>query len=198
MKLFREFDKRIDLDTCDKISDKILSEVKTNIEKGYTTPLFRDKNNVYSLDFVFTKDGILDLLKEYDYLKPFVDEVVDTATYNAFYLNALIIDDGNSVKKHLDTTLTDHTTPIECIAHRVFVLYLRVPEDMVGGELKVYLDDEVQSIKPETGKIVSFGSYTHSVDVTYTKHKRISLVLECYYLMENSYSKIPLFKKFDT
>ena len=195
IKLFREFNKRIDLDICDEISKNILSEIKTNIEKGNHTRLFEGSESVYSLDFSFTKDGVFNLLNDYSYLKPFIDECVDTDIYNAFYLNALVIDDGNSVKSHTDESLTHFTYPITNRALKVSVLYLKVPDDMVGGELKLYLEDVTQSVKPEAGKIISFDGYPHSVDVTHTKHQRISLVLESYYLMEESYSKIPTFNK---
>lgn len=194
IKLFREFDNRIDLDTCDKIADKIFSEVKSDIQSGQRTNLFQGLDNVYSLDFAFTKDGVSELLNDSNYLKPFIDEVVDTDKYNAFYLNALIIDDGNSVDTHIDVSL-DRYIGFVVKAHNVSVLYLRVPDDMVGGELKLYLGNVIQSVKPEAGKIISFDGYPHSVDVTHTKHQRISLVLESYYLMEELYSKIPTFKK---
>ena len=194
IKLFREFNNRIDLDTCNKIAENILSEVKSNIQSGQITALFDGLHNVYSLNFAFTKDGVSNLLNDSNYLKPFIDEVVDTDKYNAFYLNALIIDDGNYVYKHIDVSL-DKYLGFVVKAHNVSVLYLRVPDDIVGGELKLYLGDEIQSVKPETGKIISFDGYSHSVDVTYTKHQRISLVLESYYLMEESYSKIPTFTK---
>tara|TARA_B100000085_G_C18400183_1_gene454247 strand:+ start:54 stop:698 length:645 start_codon:yes stop_codon:yes gene_type:complete len=192
IKLFREFNNRVDLDTCNEIADSIISEVETDIQNGQRTNLFGGLDNVYSLDFAFTKDGVSELLNDSNYLKPFIDEVVDTDKYNAFYLNALIIDDGNSVQKHLDVSLSGFLK-FQVKAHNVSVLYLRVPDDMVGGELKLYLGNVLQSVKPEAGKIVSFDGYPHSVDVTHTKHQRISLVLESYYLMEESYSKIPTF-----
>lgn len=180
----------MNIDSCDKIAEKILSEVDG---EKYTS-LFGGKNGVYTLSFAFTKSGISHLLNDCDYLKPFIDETVDTDNFNAFYMNALIIKNGNSVRRHVDTTLSDFIG-FRNEAQKVSVLYLRVPNDMVGGELNIYHEDSVESVKPETGKLVSFNGNIHEVCPTFTDYERISLVLESYYLTGDSYSKIPKYKK---
>lgn len=184
----------MNLDICNKIAEKILSEGKYSDNEKYTN-LFEKEKDVYAMGFVFTKDGVADLLSEYDYFKPFIDETVDTDMFNAFYLNALVVKNHNCVEKHVDTTLTAWVGRL-ITAHKVSVLYLKVPDDMVGGQLNVYEGTKVKRIRPETGKLISFpGERQHSVCTTFTDNERISLVLESYYLMEDSYSKIPKYEK---
>lgn len=184
----------MNLDICNEITEKILSDGEYSDNEQYTN-LFEKEKDVYAMGFVFTKDGIADLLSEYCYLKPFIDETIDTDMFNAFYLNALVVKNGNSIEKHLDTTLSEWIGyPVT--AHKVSVLYLKVPDDMVGGKLNLHEGSNIKRIKPETGKLISFSGETpHSVSSTFTDHERISLVLESYYLMEDSYSKIPKYEK---
>ena len=184
----------MNLDICNKISEKILLEGKYSDNEKYTN-LFEKDKDVYAMGFVFTKDGVSDLLSEHDYLKPFVDETIDADMFNAFYLNALVVKNGNSVEKHLDTTLSHYVGHLTT-AKKVSVLYLKVPDDMVGGQLNIYDGNNRNRIRPETGKLISFsGENPHSVSSTFTDHERISLVLESYYLENDSYSKIPKFKQ---
>ena len=180
----------MNLDTCHVMAEKILSEV----DGEEYTDLFAGKNGVYTLNFAFRESGIPDLLNDYSYLKPFIDATVETDRFNAFYMNALVIKNGNSVKRHVDTTLSDWIG-FRTEAEKVSVLYLRVPDDMIGGELNIYHEHTIESIKPETGKLVSFDGNVHEVCTTFTDHERVSLVLESYYLMGDSYSRVPKYEK---
>lgn len=178
------------IEDCDVMAKRVLSEV----DYDQTSKLFGGKNIVYTLSFAFRDSGISDLLFDCEYFKPFIDEAVDTNIFNAFYMNALIVKNGSSVKRHVDTTLTryikSHTR-----AQKVSVLYLKIPDDMKGGELNIYRQGSVEKVKPETGKLVSFNGNPHEVSPTFTDHERISLVLESYLLTEDQYYKIPKYHR---
>lgn len=182
----------MNLDICNKIAEKILADGNHSENAEFIGNLFAKDDNKYAMSFLFTKDGIEELPS---YLKPFIDETVDTDMYNAFYLNALVIKNNNCIVRHVDTTLSDWVGHIT-IAKKVSVLYLRVPDDMVGGQLNLFEESGVKRIRPETGKLTSFSGETpHSVNSTFTDHERISLVLESYYLTEDEISKLPKFDK---
>lgn len=180
----------MNLDICDNIAEKLLSE--TNTSKR--TRLFAGGHDVYSMSFSFTKHGIKKLLKTYGYLKPFIDEAVDTDIYNFFWLNSLIIGNGNEIKRHHDSTIEKHTG-VAILADRVTVLYVKVPSDMIGGNLRIYHYRHIETVTPEKGKMVTFKSHPHSVDKVTTDSERISLVLESYYLDEIDLAKVPNFWK---
>ena len=185
----------MNLDICNEIAEKILSDGIHSENGQFVGNLLEKDKNKYAISFIFRKDGVEDLLSENNYLKPFVDEIVDTDMYNAFYLNALVIKNHNSIGKHVDSTLSDRVGNI-VIAQKTSVLYLRVPDDMVGGQLNLHEGSKMKRIRPETGKLISFpGETPHSVTYTFTDYERISLVLESYCLMEDSYSKIPKYEK---
>lgn len=182
----------MNLDICDKIAEKLILE--TNTSKR--TALFQGGHDVYSTSFSFTKNGIEELLKKYGYLKPFIDETVDTDTYNVFWLNSLIIGNGQEIDPHRDSTIERHTKAV-IRADRVTVLYVQVPSDMIGGELKIHHYRYTETVTPEKGKIVTFKNHPHSVEKVTTDSKRISLVLESYYLDEIDFPKVPTFWKDD-
>ena len=185
----------MDLDICNKIAEKILADGNHSENAEFIGDLFAKGNDKYAMSFLFTKDGIEELLNDSSYLKPFIDETVDTDMYNAFYLNALVIKNNNCIVRHVDTTLSGWVGHITT-AKKVSVLYLRVPDDMVGGQLNLFEESGVKRIRPETGKLISFSGKTpHSVNSTFTDHERISLVLESYYLTEDEISKLPKFDK---
>ena len=180
----------MNLDICDKLAEKLILE--TNTSKR--TRFFKGDHDVYSMSFVFTKDGIEELLENYGYLKPFIDEAVDTDTYNAFWLNSLIIGNGEEVQRHRDATISGYTK-VPILADRVTVLYVKVPSDMIGGELKIYHYRRIETVTPEKGKMVIFKNQTHSIDKVTTDSERISLVLESYYLDEMDFPQIPKYSK---
>jgi len=180
----------MNLDICDKIAEKLILETNTSER----TPFFKGDHNVYSMSIAFTKDGIEELLENYGYLKPFIDEAVDTDTYNAFWLNSLIIGNGEEIQRHRDATISRYTK-VPILADRVTVLYVKVPSDMIGGELKIYHYRRIETVTPEKGKMVIFKNQTHSIDEVTTDSERISLVLESYYLDEIDFPQIPKYNK---
>lgn len=114
---------------------------------------------------------------------------------NAFVMNVLVCDkptnkDELVVGMHVDDTLA-HTLDEthQFLAHTVTVLYVRVPEDMEGGQLEVLGPDdqdlEPASVEPRENRMARFrGDSLHQVRGyhTNTKDLRVSLVLEQYHV----------------
>lgn len=180
----------MNLDICDDIAEKLILETNTS----QRTILFKGDHDVYSMSIAFTKYGIEELLKNYGYLKPFIDEAVDTDTYNTFWLNSLIIGNGEEIQPHKDATI-ERFAKVPIMADRVTVLYVKVPSDMIGGELNIYHHRRIETVKPEKGKLVIFKNHPHSVEKVTTDSQRISLVLESYYLDEIDFAKVPKYEK---
>jgi hypothetical protein len=179
----------MDLDICKGILEEL--------SKHYTkSTLGNDSfDGLYGFRLVFRDDGIDEVLQRYSFLKPFLDESIDSSKSNVYYLNSLTVTDGKSVKQHVDNTISGKYLPRAKTASEVSVLYLQVPNDMVGGKLSVYhLDGTTECVEPKVGKLFKFdGRFLHSVDTTITDFERISLVLESYSLEEWEYELIPKF-----
>jgi predicted 2-oxoglutarate/Fe(II)-dependent dioxygenase YbiX len=77
----------------------------------------------------------------------------------------------------------------------VSVLYVRLPEDMVGGELVLKSHKrQLGQIKPQVNTLVYFqGDLTHSVNAVQTPGSRLSLVCEQYSLSQFELAEIPDF-----
>lgn len=178
---------------CDIIS-KSLSNYRVGITDHLNTDSFR---NVNFFDFDFKdcddieylyKEKKLDLL--YDVFKKYIKN--DTAYQ--YYSNILWLYNTSDnlykdtgYKNHEECSIMPHTdrslgyTPL-----KIFVLYIRLPNNFEGGDLKLYSDydnNDYVTVKPEIGKLISFnGSLCHSI----TKFKcnedeyRLSVVWEVY------------------
>lgn len=179
----------MNLDICKGILEEL--------PKHYTKSILGNDSfeGLYGFRLVFRDDGIDEVLQRYSFLKPFLDESIDSSKSNVYYLNSLTVTDGKSVKKHVDTTISNKYLPRIKTASEVSVLYLQVPNDMVGGKLTVYhLDGTTECVKPKVGKLFKFdGRLQHSVGITMTDFERTSLVLESYSLEEWEYELIPKF-----
>lgn len=114
---------------------------------------------------------------------------------NAFVLNVLVCDKPTSVddlivNTHVDDTLGHDVRNTQFLAHTVSVLYVSVPDDMTGGELRIrgnetiFDEDKIlDSIKPHENTMAAFrGDSYHEVNGydTQTDKVRLSLVLEQY------------------
>jgi len=179
----------MNLDTC--------KEILEGIQNHYTKSIRGEDSfeGLYGFRLVFRNDGIDEVIQRYSFLKPFLDESINSSESNVYYLNSLTVTDGRSVQKHLDTTISNKYLPGIKTASEVSVLYLQVPNDMVGGRLTVYnLDGTTECVKPKVGKLFKFdGRLPHSVGITMTDFERTSLVLESYNLEEWEYELIPQF-----
>lgn len=112
-----------------------------------------------------------------------------------------------TIRLHLDDTLKTSWIFNTWLAHQVNVLYVTVPQDMMGGWLQIWKYDRQPSqritedmrtpdrtVTPEENTMIAFrGDSFHRVMgyTTRTQTKRISLVLE-------QYKVDPLFYPFTT
>jgi len=120
---------------------------------------------------------------------------------NAFYLNPLQLKSGSRVDPHIDRSLRSYCKTIEP-PETVSVLYINIPENLIGGEL-VLSDSygcgsrrkrQAGKINPQTNMLVHFqGHLTHSVNSVKSAGLRLSLVCEQYCLDDTELIKIPEF-----
>ncbi|MFM6487936.1 MAG: 2OG-Fe(II) oxygenase, partial [Dolichospermum sp.] len=144
--------------------------------------LNRDFVNTKGFSVVFQRSGLAEVVQKFPYFKPYLDLAL-LPSCNAFYLNPLLLKVGSRVDPHIDRSLRSYCKTVEPPAF-VSVLYVRVPEDMQGGELVLKSQKrQVGQIKPQTNALIYFqGDLTHAVNAVTTAGNRLSLVCEQYNL----------------
>ncbi|AFZ58053.1 2OG-Fe(II) oxygenase [Anabaena cylindrica FACHB-243] len=155
--------------------------------------LNRDFINTKGFSVVFQRGGIKTVEQKFPFFKPYLDLALQS-NCNAFYLNPLLLKEGSRVDPHIDRSLRSYCKTIEP-PNIVSVLYVRVPENMEGGELVLKSTKrQVGKVKPQTNTLVYFqGDLTHSVNAVKTPGNRLSLVCEQYNLSEAELEEIPIF-----
>ncbi|WP_414529000.1 2OG-Fe(II) oxygenase [Nodularia chucula] len=155
--------------------------------------LNRDFVGTKGFSVVFRRSHISTVEQKFPYFKSYLDLALQPGC-NAFYLNPLQLKEGSRVDPHIDRSLRSYCKTIEPPAV-VSVLYVRLPEDMVGGELVLKSQKrQLGQIKPQSNTLVYFqGDLTHSVNVVKTLGNRLSLVCEQYSLSEAELAEIPEF-----
>ena len=157
----------------------------------------------------FHGSHVRDVVARFPFVAPFLDIALDGPRVqgvqrkpllggppapNAFYMNVLVVPPGAGVGKHVDATLGPANGTV--IPEAVAVLYLDVPEDLSGGTLALYADDElVQEIEPRPNRFVLFsGRLGHEVRAVTASRARLSIVCEQYALAPGVLSAVPHFK----
>jgi hypothetical protein len=154
----------------------------------------------------FHRTRIQDVVARFPFVAPFFAVALDARPVqrkpllggapapNAYYMNVLVVPPGAGVGKHVDATLGPSNGSV--IPEAVAVLYLDVPEDLNGGELALYADDElVQEIEPRVNRFVLFaGRLGHEVRSVQASRPRLSIVCEQYALAPGVLSAVPAFK----
>ncbi|ADI63397.1 2OG-Fe(II) oxygenase [Trichormus azollae] len=155
--------------------------------------LNRDFINTKGFSVVFQRQGLTTVEQKFPFFKPYLDLALQP-NCNAFYLNPLLLKEGSRVDPHIDRSLRSYCKTIE-LPHLVSVLYVRVPENMEGGELVLKSPKrQVGQVKPQTNSLVYFqGDLTHSVNAVRTSGYRLSLVCEQYNLSGYELEEIPEF-----
>ncbi|MBD2693713.1 2OG-Fe(II) oxygenase [Anabaena catenula] len=155
--------------------------------------LNRDFINTKGFSVVFQRQGLKTVEQKFPFFKPYLDLAIQP-NCNAFYLNPLLLKEGSRVDPHIDRSLRSYCKTIEPPL-LVSVLYVRVPENMEGGELVLKSPKrQVGQIKPQSNTLVYFqGDLTHSVNAVTTPGNRLSLVCEQYHLSEAELEEIPEF-----
>lgn len=155
--------------------------------------LNRDFIHTKGFSVVFQRQGLAEVVQKFPYFKPYLDMAL-LPNCNAFYLNPLLLKAGSRVDPHIDRSLRSYCKTVEPPAF-VSVLYVRVPEDMEGGELVLKSQKrQVGQVKPQTNSLIYFqGDLTHSVNAVTNPGNRLSLVCEQYCLSEDELEEIPQF-----
>ena len=113
---------------------------------------------------------------------------------NAVYFNVLVVPPGAAVDRHTDATLGAVAGDPRTLTPRVVaVLYVDVPDDLVGGDLRLYRDRVlIETIAPKNGRFVVFdGRLEHEVTMTTASGPRISCVAELYRLPRSRLRRVP-------
>lgn len=157
-----------------------------------TNNLNRDFIQTKGFSVVFQRQGIKTVQEKFPFFKPYLDLVLQS-NCNAFYLNPLLLQEGSRVDPHIDRSLRSYCKTIEPPS-LVTVLYVRVPENMEGGELILKSNNrQIGKIKPQTNLLVYFqGNLTHSINSVKTPGNRLSLVCEQYDLTDREIEDVPI------
>jgi predicted 2-oxoglutarate/Fe(II)-dependent dioxygenase YbiX len=155
--------------------------------------LNRDFVGTKGFSVVFQKSHITQVEQRFTYFKPYLDLALQK-NCNAFYLNPLLLKEGSRVDPHIDRSLRSYCKTIEPPL-LVSVLYVRVPDNMQGGELVLRSHKrQLGQVKPQINTLLYFqGDLTHSVNAVQTPGYRLSLVCEQYSLGNEELAEIPEF-----
>lgn len=155
--------------------------------------LNRDFVSTKGFSVVFQRLGLAEVFQQFPFFKPYLEQAL-MPTCNAFYLNPLLLQLGSRVDPHIDRSLRSYCKTISPPAI-VSVLYVQLPENMLGGELVLHSRQrQVGQIKPQINTLLYFqGDLTHSVNSVKTPGFRLSLVCEQYSLSEAELQHIPHF-----
>jgi hypothetical protein len=155
--------------------------------------LNRDFVGTKGFSVVFRRSHIFTVEQKFPYFKPYLDLALQP-NCNAFYLNPLLLKEGSRVDPHIDRSLRSYCKTVEPPTF-VSVLYVRVPENMEGGELVLKSHKrQLGQIKPQMNTLLYFqGDLTHSVNAVKTPGSRLSLVCEQYTLGDTELVEIPEF-----
>ncbi|GBF82549.1 2OG-Fe(II) oxygenase family protein [Aphanothece sacrum] len=156
--------------------------------------LNRDFIGTKGFSLVFQRSYLTQVAQNFPYFKPYLNRVVQPEC-NAFYLNPLLLEMGSRVDFHIDRSLRSYcetiTPPLV-----VSVLYIKVPGDLLGGELILRSNKkQLAQIRPQVNNLVFFqGDLSHGVNPVKSSGIRLSLVCEQYNLDDEQLREIPDFK----
>jgi len=155
--------------------------------------LNRDFVNTKGFSLVFQRSGLAEVEQRFPFFKQYLAIALQPEC-NAFYLNPLLLKTGSRVDPHIDRSLRSYCKTVEPPA-QVSVLYVRVPDDLQGGELILHNGKrQVAHIQPQTNTLLWFqGDLTHSINPVTSSANRLSLVCEQYRLSESELRDIPEF-----
>ena len=178
----------------DGLCKDMSAQIKKHLAESQLSSAFE---GTQGMSFAFTEEGLEFLVNEFGFFKHFLDKALDLSKFNAFYLNALLVENGGRVDLHVDCSLNGWLEKFQH-ADNVTILYLEVPGEGLGGELNLYDDEgEVLTFEPFEGGLISFdGNIAHSVNSFNSSQVRLSLVLESYSLPVNLFKKVPGFFSF--
>ncbi|OJT24991.1 hypothetical protein BO221_11425 [Archangium sp. Cb G35] len=160
------------------------------------TNLTSQFSGTYGFSVTFQREALSDVKDRFPTFVPFLDAAL-LPVCNAFLLNPLLIQNGRGVEAHLDKSMMYYGDTIGCPV-AVSVLYIQVPEQLAGGELRLYHRGErVAALAPRPNSLVTFrGDMAHEVIAVESgapeiSAARISLVVEQYRLPEELLARVP-------
>jgi hypothetical protein len=156
--------------------------------------LNRDFVGTKGFSVVFRRSHLATVERHFPFFLPYLERALKDDC-NAFYLNPLLLKTGSRVDPHIDRSLRSYCKTINPPLV-VSVLYVHVPDGLVGGELVLRSQKrQIGQVRPQTNTLLFFqGDLTHSVNAMKSEGFRLSLVCEQYCLNENELEKIPEFK----
>ena len=153
----------------------------------------------YGFSISFRRGALAEVKACFPAFAPFLD-AAPLPGCNAFLLNPLLIQNGRGVGAHIDRSLRFYGASIGCPV-AVSVLYVHVPEQLAGGELRLYhRGNRVAALAPMARSLVTFrGDMTHEVVAVEAgapalSAARISLVVEQYRVPEALKAQVPHFE----
>lgn len=164
----------------------------------------------------FTQPGRAQVEERFPLLKPYFDRVLGAPALralqpwwprlrkrpvplpNCWYLNLLLVGEGGTIGRHIDTTLGREAGAPGMTPLAVTVLYLHVPQ-AAGGELVLSRNESIEGvIEPNEGGVLHFrGDLAHEVypvEDLPAGAQRASLVLEQYGFGAEALARMPEFK----
>jgi hypothetical protein len=163
------------------------------------TNLSSQFSGTYGFSITFRREALAEVTDRFPSFAPFLDAAI-LPSCNAFLLNPLLIQNGRGVDTHLDRSMNFYEDDIGCPV-AVSVLYVQVPEQLAGGELRLYhRGRRVAALTPLQRSLVTFrGDLAHEVvgveaGAPALSEARISLVIEQYRLPEAVVAKVPRFE----
>jgi hypothetical protein len=150
----------------------------------------------YGFSVTFRREAISEVTAHFPAFAPFLQAAL-LPDCNAFLLNPLLIQNGRGVAPHIDNSLEYCGASIGCPL-AVSVLYVQVPEQLSGGELRLYhRGEQVAALAPMARSLVTFrGDMVHEVasveaGAVALSTARISLVVEQYRVPEHQRVGVP-------
>jgi hypothetical protein len=156
-------------------------------------------SGTYGFSITFRREGLAELTGRFPAFAPYLETAL-IPDCNAFLLNPLLIQNGRGVDAHLDRSMEFYGTGIGS-PFAVSVLYVQVPEQLAGGELRLYhRGRRVAALKPTPRSLVTFrGDLMHEVmsvqaGAPELSAARISLVVEQYRVPKALLAGVPHFE----
>jgi hypothetical protein len=150
----------------------------------------------YGFSVTFRREAVSDVTARFPAFAPFLDAAI-LPDCDAFMLNPLLIQNGRGVRAHIDRSLEFYKAGIGCPL-AVSVLYVQVPEQLMGGQLRLYhRGKRVAALEPMPRALVTFrGDMMHEVASVEAgapglSAARVSLVVEQYRVPEMLRAWVP-------
>jgi len=169
------------------------------------SPLLGESNlteqfsGTYGFSITFRREGLSEVTGHFPSFAPYLEKAL-LPDCNAFLLNPLLVQNGRGVEAHLDRSMEYYGEGIGS-PFAVSVLYVHVPEQLAGGELRLYhRGRRVAAVRPASRSLVMFrGDLMHEVVAIQTgapalTEARISLVIEQYHVPESKLAGVPHFE----